>query len=165
MVTAHTFTPGGPETEYLVFAGAMLVLGIVFFVQKTVKPIVPVLLVLGALVVAAGAFAFRSDGGTSATGVEMSLVSPQAGESVEARKPVQLEVELQGGAMAGEEQDGETPGHLHVYVDGETVDMPTSLTPTVKLPPGTHEVAVEFVDASHVSFDPPIRSQVQLRAR
>ena len=163
MVLAHTVTPGGPETEYIVVAGALLILGVVFFTQKSVKPIVPVLLILASLAVGAGAFAFRSD--ASGTGIEMSLISPQAGERVPARKPVQLEVELQGAAMAGEEQDGETPGHLHVYVNGKTVDMPTTLTPEVKLPPGKHEVAVEFVDVSHVSFDPPIRSQVQLRAR
>ncbi len=62
MVLAHTITPGGPETEYLVVAGAMLVLGVVFFIQKNVKPIVPVILIVGAVAVGAGAFAFRSDG-------------------------------------------------------------------------------------------------------
>ena len=164
MLLAHTITPGGPETEYLILAGAMLILGVVFFAMKNVKPIVPVILIIGAVAVGAGAFAFKSDG-ASGTGVELSLISPQSGETVDAGKPFEVEVELQGGAMAGEESDGEVPGHLHVFVDGETVDMPTSLTPEVKLPPGKHELAIEFVDSSHVSFDPPIRAQVQLKAR
>lgn len=164
MFLAHTITPGGPETEYLILAGALLILGVVFFAMKNVKPIVPVILIVGAVAVGAGAFAFRSDG-AAGTGVELSLISPHSGETVDAGEPVQLQVELQGGAMAGQESDGEVPGHLHVFVDGETVDMPTSLTPVVKLPPGKHELAVEFVDSSHVSFSPPIRAQVQLKAR
>ena len=164
MLLAHTITPGGPETEYLILAGAMLILGVVFFAMKNVKPIVAVILIIGALAVGAGAFAFRSDG-ASGTGIELSLISPQSGETVDAGKPLQLEVQLQGAAMAGQESDGEVPGHLHVFVDGETVDMPSSLTPKVKLPPGKHELAVEFVDTSHLSFSPPIRAQVQLKAR
>jgi hypothetical protein len=164
MHLAHTITPGGPETEYLILAGAMLILGVVFFAMKNVKPIVAVILIIGAIAVGAGAFAFRPDG-ASGTGVELSLISPQSGETVDAGEPVQLQVQLQGGAMAGQESDGEVPGHLHVFVDGKTVDMPTSLTPEVKLPPGKHELAVEFVDSSHLSFSPPIRAQVQLKAR
>ena len=168
MLLTHTITPGGPETEWLILAGAMLILGVVFFAMKNVKPIVPVILVLGALMIGTGAFLapnlFQSDS-ASGTGVELSLISPQSGETVDAGEPFQLQVELQGGAMAGQESDGEVPGHLHVFVDGKTVDMPTSLTPEVKLPPGKHELAVEFVDSSHLSFSPPIRAQVQLKAR
>ncbi len=164
MLLAHTLTPGGPETEYLLFAGAMLILGVVFFAMKNVKPIVPVILIVGAVAVGAGAFAFRP-GGASGAGIELSLISPQSGETVDAGEPFQLQVQLQGGAMAGQESDGEVAGHLHVFVDGKTVDMPTSLTPKVKLPPGKHELAVEFVDSSHLSFSPPIRAQVQLKAR
>ena len=164
MLLAHTITPGGPETEYIILAGAMLILGVVFFATNNVKPIVPVILVIGAVAVGAGAFAFRS-AGASETGIELSLISPQSGETVDAEEPFQVQVQLQGGAMAGQESDGEVPGHLHVFVDGETVDMPTNLTPKVKLPPGKHELAVEFVDSSHLSFSPPIRAQVQLKAR
>jgi hypothetical protein len=164
MLLAHTLTPGGPETEYLIFAGAMLILGVVFFAMQNVKPIVPVILIVGAVAVGAGAFALRP-GGDSETGIELSLISPQSGQTVDAGEPFQVQVELQGAAMAGQESDGEVPGHLHVFVDGETVDMPTSLTPKVKLPPGKHELAVEFVDSSHISFSPPIRAQVQLKAR
>ncbi|MGI8708135.1 MAG: hypothetical protein ACR2LG_08050 [Actinomycetota bacterium] len=58
MVLASTVS-GGPESEVLVLAVAMLILGVVFLVSKNVTRIVPILLILGSLVVGAGAFAFR----------------------------------------------------------------------------------------------------------
>lgn len=46
--------PGGPNFEALVLALAMVVVGVILFVQKTAKPIVPVVLVLGGIGIAAG---------------------------------------------------------------------------------------------------------------
>lgn len=46
--------PGGPNFEALVLALAMVVVGVMLFVQKTAKPIVPVVLVLGGIGIAAG---------------------------------------------------------------------------------------------------------------
>lgn len=57
MLLAHTFGSSGPDVELLLLAGAMVVLAVIFFFQKTVKPMVPVVLLLMAFGVAAGAFA------------------------------------------------------------------------------------------------------------
>ena len=42
MELAHTLGQGGPEIEYLVIAVILLVLGVIFFMQKAVKPVVSV---------------------------------------------------------------------------------------------------------------------------
>ena len=57
---AHSFTPGGPDIEMLFLAVALLVLGVVFFFQKNVKPQVPVVLVLISLALGVGAFTIAS---------------------------------------------------------------------------------------------------------
>ncbi len=46
----------GASVELLILGLAMAVLGVVFFVQKTTKPIVPVLLVLGGIALGIGGF-------------------------------------------------------------------------------------------------------------
>ena len=49
---------GAANFEALVLAVPMVVVGVILFVQKTAKPIVPVLLVVGGIAVAAGGFTF-----------------------------------------------------------------------------------------------------------
>ena len=61
MVFAHALYPGGPEAELLIFAGALLVLSIVFFVGKAAKPSVSVGLLLGAIVVGTASFALSGN--------------------------------------------------------------------------------------------------------
>ncbi len=56
MVLAHEATTSGPHPEYLVIAGAMLVLGVVLYLQKSVQPVVSVVLVVASVALAAGAF-------------------------------------------------------------------------------------------------------------
>jgi len=56
-VLAHGATHGsGPDVELLFFGGALIVLGIVFFVQKSAKPQVSIVLVLAGLALGVGAF-------------------------------------------------------------------------------------------------------------
>lgn len=62
MLLVHTFGATGPDVEILLLAAAMFVLGVIFFFQKTVKPMVSVVLVVMALAATAGAFAL---GGSS----------------------------------------------------------------------------------------------------
>jgi hypothetical protein len=58
MYYAHTLGAGGPDLELLLFAAALLILGIVLFLQKSAKPVVSVVLLIAAFAVGTGAFAF-----------------------------------------------------------------------------------------------------------
>lgn len=168
MQLAHTLGTGGPEIEFLILAGAMLVLGVAFFFQKGVKPIVSLILVLGAFALSAGAFIFKSDTSTApaaAIDAAITIESPAAGDTVPANDPLQLTVDLQGGRLTAENaSDDPRDGHLHVYVDGELISMPTTATPEVELEPGLHEITVEFTQADHRSFEPRILDTVEVTA-
>lgn len=167
MVSAHTAGAGGPEIELLILAGAMLVLGVVLFFQKSVKPIVSLVLVLGAFAVGGGAFAFTSDDSTQTATIEatISIVDPVEGATVPANEPVPVEIDLQGGTLTAESRsDDATEGHLHVYVDGELISMPVSDAPEVELEPGSHEITVEFTQADHRSYEPRILDTVEVTA-
>ena len=56
MLLAHAAEASAPHPEYLVAAAAFLLLGGVLYVQKSVKPVVSVVLVLLAVALASGAF-------------------------------------------------------------------------------------------------------------
>ena len=55
-------------------------------------------------------------------------------------------------------------GHLHLYVDGKLQQMPYSTRTEVTLPPGPHELRVEYVDSRHVSFNPEVSWTVYVTA-
>lgn len=95
--------------------------------------------------------------------VEVRLIRPVDGAIV--HSPVEFEVELVGGTLLplDQTQGSATDGHLHVIIDGRTVDMPVNSKFTVQMPPGTHQVEVEFTGVDHQSFLPPIVSRVQVR--
>ena len=57
MILAHTLGAGGPDLEMIVLAGALAILGIVFFFQSAVKPVISVVLLIAAVGLGAGAFA------------------------------------------------------------------------------------------------------------
>lgn len=167
MESAHTLGSGGPEIELLILAGAMLVLGVVFFFQKSVKPILSLVLVLGAFAVSGGAFVFKSDGSAEATAIRatISIVEPAEGARVPANEPVPVEIDLQGGTLTAESRsEDDTEGHLHVYVDGELVSMPATDAPEVELEPGSHEITVEFTQADHRSYEPRILDSIEVTA-
>lgn len=77
MQLAHVAYPGGPELELLIFAGALLVLSIVFFFGKVAKPSVSVGLLIGAVVV--GTTSFLLGGDASAATASASIDSPSSG--------------------------------------------------------------------------------------
>jgi hypothetical protein len=152
MQFAHTLGEGGPEIEFLMVAAAMLILGIVFFVQKTVKPAVPVILVVGALAMVAGAFAAGGASGDSAGSVEgasVQIVTPEDGTSVPSGEPVELEIDLQNAPEGG---------HFDVRVDDGLESMGPTPAP-VTFEAGEHTLSVEYVNARHQSFSPPLRDE------
>ena len=163
MLLAHTAEASGPHTEYLVLAGAFLVLGIVLFVQKTVKPVVSLIIVLLAVALASGAFIL---GGSPQTpdGIRVVVLEPKPGDPVPAGEEFPIEVGLNGAQMATSPNAGDG-GHIHVYVDDELIDMPTTLKPTVKLKEGEHTITIEFVDSKHVPYSPEVKDTIEVVAK
>jgi hypothetical protein len=167
MSFAHTFGTGGPDVELLLVAVAVLALGIVFFFSKTTKPVVPLVLLLAAFALGTGAFALGSSqaGSPAASNVTVAITDPNNGDTVGARRPVELEVDVRGGELTTDVQSSDpTKGHLHVFVDDELISMPTTATPEIELEPGPHEITVEFTGADHRSFSPKILDRVSVTA-
>jgi hypothetical protein len=160
MQLAHTLGAGGPEIEFLIVAVAMLVLGIVFFIQKSVKPAVPVILVLGAFAMTAGAFAAGgSDDPSGSAGssdeASISIASPADGSTVPAGEPVTVEIALEGAPEGG---------HFDVRVDGDIATMTSEPNPEVTFEAGEHALRVEYVNNRHQSFDPPVDTEITVTA-
>jgi hypothetical protein len=160
---AHTLTSGGPNTEILLLGVGMIVLGGIFFFQKTASRAASlVLLLLGAAAIT-GSFTFGGSPGDDHHDAVVAIVSPEDGSTVPAGEPVPFEIGLTGATLASE-TTSEDGGHLHVYVDGEVVNMPPTLDVEVELDPGDHEVEVEYVDSQHLSLDPPVTDAVTVTA-
>lgn len=167
LLLAHTIGAGGPDLEMTLLAGGLLVLGLVFFFQKTVKSVVSVVLLVGALAVGAGAFAVggSTDEPLPAPDVEVRIVSPEDGATVPARNEVEVRAEVIGGTLTdAERSEDPTEGHLHVFVDDAMVSMPVSEASPVTLEPGTHVITVEFTSADHRSYEPRILDRVAVTA-
>lgn len=165
MVLAHTGSTG-PHVEYLVLGGAMILLGVLFFFQKSAKPPVSIILVLIGFALVGGAFILQDDGG-AATSAEatVTIASPEDGATVPADEPVTIEVSIEGGSLTAEaSSDDPNEGHLHVFVDGDLVSMPTEDVLEVELEPGERTIEVEFTRADHTSHDPPVVTRVDVRA-
>lgn len=95
--------------------------------------------------------------------VEVRLVKPVDGASVQS--PVEFEVAVIGGTLLplNQTEGSSTDGHLHVIVDGRTVDMPVTDRFAVQMPPGNHQVEIEFTGVDHQSYSPPILSRARIR--
>ena len=172
MVYAHTLGTGGPDLELILIAGAMGVLGIVFFFQKAVKPVVGIALVVAAI--GAGALAFAmggsepeaqqtradgAEGGTAPEGATVTILSPADGASVPANEPVEITYEIDPGGLPTDQL-----GDVHVYVDGVLLSMQTTDVFEIELEPGTSTVGVEAAQPDHTSFDPRVLDEIELTA-
>jgi hypothetical protein len=131
-------------------------------------------LVVALLVVAAAGGCTRGgdDGGTprpdGATPVarpsstaEIEILSPQPGEVIEGGR-VQVEVGLTGAELLPRATTELAPdeGHMHIALDGETIDILAGLKETIDVEPGTHLVEVEFAAGDHGPFDPRVVQSV-----
>lgn len=160
---AHGATSSGPNTEILLLGIGMIVVSGLFFFQKSASRRTSlVLLVLGAAAVT-GAFTLAGSPDDDHHGVTVEIAAPDQGATVPAGEPVTFEIELTGAVLANE-STSEEGGHLHVYVDGETVDMPSALELQLELEEGEHEVEVEYVGPDHQPLDPPVTDAVTLAA-
>lgn len=165
MVLAHTLGAGGPDFEMLMIAGALVVLGIVFFFQRSVKPMTAFVLLVVGVGVGSGAFfvgAQTGNAGPSRAGVIIN--SPSDGITVPANTDIPFDVSVRGGTLATE-QGPNSGGHLHVYVDGTLDSMPSGGPPVVNLTPGKHVITIEYVGPKHVSFSPPVQTDVSVTAK
>ena len=95
--------------------------------------------------------------------VKLEIVAPAEGATVAAGEAFEVEVEVEGAEIATSATDL-TAGHIHVFVDGELDQMPSSSVAEVSLKPGTHEITVEYVDPEHLALDPPVRATVEVTA-
>jgi hypothetical protein len=172
---AHAVTTAGANVEMLLLAAGLLVLAVVLFVQKSVKAVVPIVLILFAIAAGAGAFALGDQrphahsAGTSAgaapSGLDISVVTPTDGGAIAAGEPVTIEVEVEGGQLVNATtSDDPRDGHLHIYVDGTLASMVSRSTTEVDLAEGMHEIEAEFTTADHRSFDPPVTDTVAVTA-
>jgi hypothetical protein len=157
MVYAHTLGTGGPDLELILIAGAIGVLGIVFFFQKAVKPVVSIVLIVVAI--GAGTLAFAMGGGDQPESASVTILSPADGDTVPANEPVEITYEIDPGGLSADQL-----GDMHVYVDGELQSMQTTEVLEVELEPGTYTVGVEAAQPNHASFDPMILDEIELTA-
>lgn len=163
MVLAHGLGGGGPEIELLILGGALLLFGI-FRGAQTLKVNLLVGLVGVGLLVAAFLLP-QPDTKRAPSDVAIYMSSPVDNEVVPANEKLNVKVELENAELTTETQ-GTDPrlGHIHIYVDGSVVSMPTELNADIELEPGEHELMVEFVAADHSRFDPPITDEVTVDA-
>lgn len=156
MLFAHTLGTGGPDLELMLIAGAMAVLGIVFFFQEAVKPAVSIGLIVVAI--GAGAVAFAL-GGASPEDASVTILSPADGDTVPANEPIEITYELDPGGL-----QPDLLGDMHIYVDGKLQSMQTADVLELELEPGTYTVGVEVAQPNHASFDPMILHEIELTA-
>ena len=165
---AHALSPGGPQIEALVIALVLIVLAFVLRARRITTPsisIVPAIFAIGLFVSAFVAPNPNARAGVP-PGASIAIGSPVSGGVVPADEDFTIQIELTGLSLIGTNESSDPRrGHIHVYVDGGVVAMPTTLRPTVSIPRGEHEIEVEFVRADHTQFSPRVVDSVTVRAR
>ncbi|TLF50418.1 DUF4399 domain-containing protein [Halomonas urmiana] len=127
---------------------------------------------LGGAILAAPALA-QMERASAPEGTEVYFISPQTGATVESPVTVRMGLSGMGVAPAGTEREG--TGHHHLLVDTplDEVDLDQPLPANeamrhfgggqtevdLELESGEHTLQLLFMDASHMSFDPPVTSE------
>lgn len=129
-------------------------------------------LALAGGVLMAGPALAQMERASAREGTEVYFISPEDGASVESPLTVRMGLKGMGVAPAGTQ--GEGTGHHHLLVDTplDEVDLDQPLpandamrhfgggqteTP-LELESGEHTLQLLFMDANHMSFDPPVTS-------
>jgi uncharacterized protein (DUF58 family) len=163
-VLGHVLSGGGPLNILLILLGACVGLGGVRLRDR--KPAAATwgksLMVLGIALFGLGLVIDASPGPTTSN-ASVRIVRPSAGQEVPAGQPVEVAVDLKNGTIALSPSSS-TGGHLHLYVDGQLQQMPSTTEVEVTLEPGEHEIRVEYVDAQHLSFSPEVTNSIEVRA-
>jgi hypothetical protein len=97
--------------------------------------------------------------GTEAT---LEVLSPTAGQ-VLSSGDVPLKLDLQGGKVASLASTKNVPGegHLHISIDGRLASMTGEEDQVLQVPPGEHELEVEFVANDHAPFCKRVNDRVR----
>lgn len=135
--------------------------------KKLFLPLVAALAFASPLLVAADRVA-------APEGAKVYFISPTDGETIQGPVTVRMGLSGMGVAPAGVEVD--KTGHHHLLVNKtiEEVDLDASLPfsdstrhfgggqteASLNLPAGTHTLQLLFMDYRHISFDPPVASDV-----
>jgi hypothetical protein len=161
--SAHAVGPsGGVDLEFLLVAVAVIVLGLRLRASKDVRPAAGyIAIAIGVALLGAALVVPRI--GPPRPNVSITIVSPEQGDTVPAGEPLTIDTTVTGAQIASSAKDTKS-GHLHVYVDGQLQQMPYSTSTQIKLKPGDHAITVEYVDASHVAYQPPIDATVNVTA-
>ena len=92
----------------------------------------------------------------------LEILSPAQGSSEPAK--VRVRLALHGGKLAA--LDAAIPsklpankGHIHLYLDGQILMIPT-LDYTLNVKPGSHTLVAEYAAMDHGSFDPKVEAAV-----
>jgi hypothetical protein len=163
-ILAHVLSGGGPLNVVLLLAGAAFAVGGIRLRDRrpTAGAWGRVLLWSGIALFALGLVLDAGSAPTSSRAV-VRFVEPKDGAEVTADAPVPVVVEVRNGVLALSADDPRG-GHLHLFVDGEVRRMPYADRTEVRLPPGEHELTVEYVDARHTSFSPRVSATVRVTA-
>ena len=104
-------------------------------------------------------------------GARVFFVEPKDGATV--GRDVEVRFGVEGIAIAPAAEGKPGTGHHHLLIDGKALPPPEAPIPndathkhygkgqtgdTIQLEPGTHTLQLDFADARHVQFDPPIVS-------
>ena len=143
---------GGVNTEFLIVAIALAVVAVALFLQKSAHPAVSVALLAVAVGLAVGAFAFKPSGPRPT----VAIVEPRPGDVVPADTPFEMTVRT---------SNADSGTHLHLFIDGQLISMPNSLTPKISLDAGPHEIAVRLSDANHQEYSPQVVDTIEVTAR
>jgi hypothetical protein len=100
------------------------------------------------------------------TTARLTIVSPRPSETVTGDQ-VRLVVRLTGGRLVPVTSTTlvSNEGHLHVWLDGRLVSMPSAASSTIPVGPGAHTLDVEFVAMDHGPFSPRVRRSVTFDVR
>jgi len=134
---------------------------------KRLLPIIAALTLIPALAVAADRVAPPED-------AKVYIISPADGETIEGPVTVRMGLRGMGVAPAGVEVDKTGHHHLLINKTVDEVDLDASLPfsdttrhfgggqteASLDLPAGTHTLQLLFMDYRHISFDPPVASDV-----
>ncbi|HVL50033.1 MAG TPA: hypothetical protein VM754_00845 [Actinomycetota bacterium] len=97
-----------------------------------------------------------------ATEATLTILEPQPNQTLESGE-VELKLDLQGGRIASlasvQNRPGE--GHLHISIDGRLATMEGGQEQTLQVPPGSHELEVEYVANDHAPFCKRVADRVR----
>src|SRR5688500_14806550 len=123
-----------------------------------------VCLIIGIALVTGSIAMPRLSGDSHASDASVEIVMPEDDASVAVDQQVNIQVDLAGGTIA-RSANATSGGHMHLYVDGKLKSMPYSLETQTTFERGEHTIRVEYVDAQHLSYEPPVEDEVTVIAR